>query len=81
MIVDARSWPPPMEFEDELPSLRDRRITLIAKRGSDLVFAINVGDKQDLIEQSRGRVWAVWTGRWSSDLFVVPRRVAVEAIC
>lgn len=71
-----RLWPPPMKYQDELPSLREQCITMLGKSGRGLIWATDVTGKTQLLENTTGPVWVVWTGRWSSHLFEVPRRVA-----
>jgi len=67
----------PREWPDTAPSIKSQAVTLITKNGRDLAWAVNVGEKRELVKQSRGQLWAVWTGNWSSHLFDVPRQRAV----
>lgn len=66
--LQPRPWP------DDAPSVKSRTVTLIAKSGRDLIWAVSVSDKRELLASSRGPLWAVWTGQYSSHLFTVSRR-------
>jgi hypothetical protein len=63
-----------------LVSTKSQVVTLIAKSGRDLIWAASVTDKRDLVAASKGPLWAVWTGQYSSRLFTVSRKQVVEEL-
>ena len=73
-MIEAREWP------TDAPRFKSKAVTLIADSGAGLVFAVNVGEKRELLSNTTGPLWAVWNGQWSSHLFVVSRSAATEEV-
>jgi hypothetical protein len=74
------STQPPRPWPDDAPSIKWQGVTLIAKDGRDLTWATSITDKRELVKSSRGPLWAVWTGQYSSHLFTVPRKQAITEL-
>ena len=69
----------PRLLPDEAP-IKDASVTFVALSGDGLVFTHTIGGKRQMLAESSGPLWAVWTGRWRSDLFVLDRERAVKAL-
>jgi hypothetical protein len=70
-----RPWP-----EADAPPIKSPGVTLIAKRGRGLVWAVNVDTKRQMVGATTGPLWAAWTGQWQTHLFEVPRKLAREEL-
>jgi hypothetical protein len=73
-MLPAREWP------DDGPAFKQASVTLFAMGPQGMVYACNVGDKRDLLRGTSGPLWAAWTGRYHSDVFVVQREQAEAEI-
>jgi hypothetical protein len=65
---------PLRKIEDNFPTIKHRRVTVIRVRGDEFDFASTVAGKRKLLisELKRGdRFMAVWTGQRHSDVFEV----------
>lgn len=72
----------PREWPTGAPSVRSAAVTLVGIREGipGPVYATKVAAKRLLLAGTTGRLYGFWRGRYTSDLFVIPRLLAEEQV-
>jgi hypothetical protein len=64
----------PLQFVNEMPVASQAVTAIVVKENGDVYQAQSKTDKRRMFGELKAgdRTFAVWTGKWSSDLFELP---------
>lgn len=61
--------------------IRHRSVTFVVQDADgEWVFANSVSGKREILADTTGPLYAIWTGQWTSDFFALDRAVAAAAV-